>query len=45
MTNESSLKDIREHIGQPRTYEMMINELNDKLSSKGDWYDYLTQHK
>ena len=44
MTDQSSLMDNREEEGQRRTYQMMVEEINSKLSSKTDWYQYLEEH-
>jgi len=37
----SSLADIKDAIGQARTYAVRENEIEGKLSSKKDWYFYL----
>ena len=31
-------------IGEPRTYQMRMDQINTKLSSKRDWYEYLEKH-
>ena len=36
----SSLQDIKDQIGQRRTYEMRESEIEGKLSSKRDWYKF-----
>ena len=38
----SSLEDIKSSIGQPRTHKQRAEDLTGKLSSKRDWYDYLS---
>ena len=40
----SSLQDIKDQIGQPRTYEMRESEIDGKLSLKRDWYKFLEQN-
>ena len=37
----SSLVDIKAAIGEKRTYDMKQQEIEGKLSSKKDWYQYL----
>ena len=37
----SSLQDIKDQIGQRRTYEMRQSEIEGKFSSKRDWYQFL----
>ena len=37
----SALKEIKEQIGQRRTFEMRQSHIEGKLSSKRDWFDYL----
>ena len=31
-------------IGVKKTYQMRMDEINTKLSSKKDWYEYLEKH-
>jgi len=31
-------------VGEPRTYQMRMDQINTKLSSKRDWYTYLEKH-
>ena len=38
---KSSLGDIKDSIGKPRTALMRDNEIQGKLSSKKDWYQFL----
>ena len=40
----SSLGDIKDQIGRPRTYEMRESTIEPKLSSKKDWFTFLEQH-
>ena len=40
----SSLQDIKDQIGKKRTHEMHESEIEGKLSSKRDWYQFLEQH-
>ena len=37
----SSLAQIKSNIGQPRTYDMLSTQIEGKLSSKRDWYQFL----
>ena len=41
MDNKSSLVDIKDQIGKRRTYEQRVEQIEGKLSSKKDWYDFL----
>lgn len=36
--------EIQQQIGQRRTHQMMVEEINQKLSSKQDWYKYFQQN-
>jgi len=40
----SSLQDIKDQIGRPKTVHMRENELAGKLSSKKDWFNFLENH-
>ena len=31
-------------LGERRTYQMRMDQINTKLSSKRDWYEYLEKH-
>ena len=44
MTEGSSLQDIKDAIGKPRTLNMMAERMTSKLSSKSDWFQYLEDH-
>ena len=35
------LLQMRDQLGQRRTYEVLHDQIGGKLSSKRDWYDFL----
>ena len=35
---------VMPQIGERRTYQMMVEQIESKLSSKSDWYQFLEQH-
>lgn len=45
MAEGSSLADIKDMIGQKRTFEVKESQIEPMLSSKKDWFTYLGQHR
>ena len=42
--SELDLNAVQNQIGQPRTHQMMVEQIAAKLSSKDDWYKYFEQN-
>ena len=40
----ASLLDLQENAGQKRHYQLMLQQLEQKLSSKNDWYKFFEQN-
>ena len=41
---EDDLTQIQSSMGQRRPHAMMLEQISNKLSSKGDWYKFLEQN-
>ena len=42
--SDTDMAQAQEQIGEKRTHQMRMEDINSKLSSKDDWYKFLEQN-